>query len=59
MPGKVKNLHGTALSPETVEVSWEPPGGNGPEPIQYKLFYIRKDHESDEKETQIVVCFCC
>ncbi|VDK77158.1 unnamed protein product [Litomosoides sigmodontis] len=55
VPGKVKNLHGTALSPETVEVAWQPPGGNGPEPVQYKLFYIRKDHEPNEKETQIVV----
>uniref|UniRef100_A0A158PQE6 Neogenin-like protein n=1 Tax=Brugia pahangi TaxID=6280 RepID=A0A158PQE6_BRUPA len=55
VPGKVKNLRGTALSPETVEVSWEPPGGNGPEPVQYKLFYIRKDHEVNEKETQIVM----
>ncbi|VDK69307.1 unnamed protein product, partial [Onchocerca ochengi] len=55
VPGKVKNLHGIALSPETVEVLWEPPGGNGPEPVQYKLFYIRKDHEPNEKETQIVV----
>uniref|UniRef100_A0A158Q735 Neogenin-like n=1 Tax=Elaeophora elaphi TaxID=1147741 RepID=A0A158Q735_9BILA len=55
VPGKVKNLHGTALSPETVEVSWEPPGGSGPEPVQYKLFYIRKDHEPSEKETQIVM----
>ncbi|KAM3720689.1 Netrin receptor [Dirofilaria immitis] len=55
VPGKVKNLHGIALSPETVEVSWEPPGGNGPEPVQYKLFYIQKDHEPNEKETQIVV----
>ncbi|CAG9536052.1 unnamed protein product [Cercopithifilaria johnstoni] len=55
VPGKVKSLRGTALSPETVEVSWEPPGGNGPEPIQYKLFYIRKDHEPNEKETQIVM----
>ncbi|EJD75220.1 immunoglobulin I-set domain-containing protein [Loa loa] len=55
VPGKVKNLHGTALSPETVEVSWEPPGGNGPEPVQYKLFYIRKNHEPNEKETQIVM----
>uniref|UniRef100_A0A915Q3T3 Neogenin n=1 Tax=Setaria digitata TaxID=48799 RepID=A0A915Q3T3_9BILA len=55
VPGKVKNLRGTALSPETVEVSWEPPGSNGATPVQYKLFYIRKDHEPNEKETQIVM----
>uniref|UniRef100_A0A183ELR1 Fibronectin type-III domain-containing protein n=1 Tax=Gongylonema pulchrum TaxID=637853 RepID=A0A183ELR1_9BILA len=55
VPGKVKNLHASALSPETIEVSWEPPSGVGPAPVQYKLFYIRKDHEPGEKETQIVM----
>lgn len=51
----MKNLKAIALSPETIEVSWEPPAGNGPAPVQYKLFYIRKDHEPGEKETQIVM----
>ncbi|VDN01816.1 unnamed protein product [Thelazia callipaeda] len=55
VPGKVKNLRAVALSPETIDVSWEPPSASGPSPIQYKLFYIRKDHELTEKETQIVM----
>lgn len=53
----MKNLRGTAISPETVEVSWEAPASSGPEPTQYKLFYIRKDHETNEEETETVVCF--
>uniref|UniRef100_F1KRH1 Netrin receptor DCC n=1 Tax=Ascaris suum TaxID=6253 RepID=F1KRH1_ASCSU len=55
VPGKVKNLRAVALSPETIEVTWEPPSGNGPTAAQYKLFYIRKDPEPNEKETQIVM----
>ncbi|VDK49439.1 unnamed protein product [Anisakis simplex] len=55
VPGKVRNLQATALSPETIEVTWEPPGGNGPTAVQYKLFYIRKDAGPNEKETQIVM----
>ncbi|PAV60970.1 hypothetical protein WR25_04368 isoform F [Diploscapter pachys] len=53
VPGRVANLQATALGSQTIEVRWDPPQG-GPQPVRYKLFYIRHPADND-KETMVTI----
>ncbi|TKR96940.1 hypothetical protein L596_010884 [Steinernema carpocapsae] len=55
VPGKVHNLRAKVLSPEAIEVEWDPPSATGPEAVRYKLFYISKTADPSEKETQVLM----
>uniref|UniRef100_A0A7E4V648 Neogenin-like protein n=1 Tax=Panagrellus redivivus TaxID=6233 RepID=A0A7E4V648_PANRE len=53
IPSRVRNLRATVLSPTSIEVSWEAPTSNADDTLRYKLYYIRKDRQSVEEETQV------
>ncbi|KAK0424070.1 hypothetical protein QR680_008482 [Steinernema hermaphroditum] len=55
VPGRVQNLRAKVLSPEAIAVDWDPPSSTGPEAVRYKLFYIPKNADSNEKETQVLM----
>uniref|UniRef100_A0AC35G7L0 Neogenin n=1 Tax=Panagrolaimus sp. PS1159 TaxID=55785 RepID=A0AC35G7L0_9BILA len=51
LPSRVRNLR-SSISADSVEILWDPPIDNVDETIRYKLFYVRKDRQSVEEETQ-------
>uniref|UniRef100_A0A1I7ZQQ0 Down syndrome cell adhesion molecule-like protein Dscam2 n=1 Tax=Steinernema glaseri TaxID=37863 RepID=A0A1I7ZQQ0_9BILA len=55
VPGRVQNLRAKVLSPEAIAVDWDPPSATGPEAVRYKLFYIPKQADANEKETQVLM----